>query len=163
MKNVKVWLAILALTTVCSGNIWSQNRPKAPRKAMSPEQRIEMRVERMQRHLMLDDKTAAQFAPVYKEYLQALEDCKPQKPETKPAAMDDKQIEEHLTAQFEQQQKLLDTRKEYYNKFKKMLTMRQVQMVLQSDRPHPMMPKNKQMKDKPQGPCCLQQNACVFD
>ena len=68
MKNVKVWLAILALTTVCSGNIWSQNRPKAPRKAMSPEQRIEMRVERMQRHLMLDDKTAAQFAPVYKEY-----------------------------------------------------------------------------------------------
>lgn len=117
----------------------------------------------MQRHLMLDDKTAAQFAPVYKEYLQALEDCKPQKPETKPAAMDDKQIEEHLTAQFERQQKLLDTRKEYYNKFKKMLTMRQVQMVLQSDRPHPMMPKNKQMKDKPQGPCCLQQNACVFD
>ena len=30
MKNVKVWFAILALTTVCSGNIWSQNRPKAP-------------------------------------------------------------------------------------------------------------------------------------
>ena len=163
MKNVKVWLAVLALTTICSGNMWSQNRPKAPGKEMSPEQRIEMRVERMQRQLMLDDKTAAQFAPVYKEYLEALEACKPQKPETKPAEMSDKQIEEQLTAQFDRQQKLLDTRKDYYKKFKKMLTMRQVQMVLQSDRPHPMMPKNKQMKDKPQGPCCLQQNACVFD
>lgn len=80
MKNVKVWLAVLALTTICSGNMWSQNRPKAPGKEMSPEQRIEMRVERMQRQLMLDDKTAAQFAPVYKEYLEALEACKPQKP-----------------------------------------------------------------------------------
>ena len=72
MKNVKVWLAVLALTTICSGNMWSQNRTKAPGKEMSPEQRIEMRVERMQRQLMLDDKTAAQFAPGYKEYLEAL-------------------------------------------------------------------------------------------
>lgn len=161
MKNVKVWLAVLALTTICSGNMWSQNRPKAPGKEMSPEQRIEMRVERMQRQLMLDDKTAAQFAPVYKEYLEALEACKPQKPETKPAEMSDKQIEEQLTAQFDRQQKLLDTRKDYYNKFKKMLTMRQVQMVLKSDRPHPMMP--KKMNGKPQGPCCPQQNGCVFN
>ena len=163
MKNVKVWLAVLALTTICSGNMWSQNRPKAPGKEMSPEQRIEMRVERMQRQLMLDDKTAAQFAPVYKEYLEALEACKPQKPETKSAEMSDKQIEEQLTAQFDRQQKLLDTRKDYYKKFKKMLTMRQVQMVLKSDRPHPMMPKNKKMNGKPQGPCCPQQNGCVFN
>lgn len=163
MKNVKVWLAVLALTTICSGNMWSQNRPKAPGKEMSPEQRIEMRVERMQRQLMLDDKTAAQFAPVYKEYLEALEACKFQRPETRPAEMSDKQIEEQLTAQFDRQQKLLDTRKDYYKKFKKMLTMRQVQMVLKSDRLHPMMPKNKKMKGKPQGPCCPQQNGCVFN
>lgn len=163
MKNVKVWFAILALTTVCSGNIWSQNRPKAPRKDISPEQRIEMRVERMQRHLMLDDKTAAQFAPLYKEYLQALEECTPQKPEIKPVEMDDKQIEEQLNAQFDRQQKLLDTRKEYYKKFKKILTMRQVQMVIKSNRPHPMMPQKERMKERPQRPYCLQPNACVFD
>lgn len=163
MKNVKVWFAILALTTICSGDMWSQNRPKAPRKDISPEQRIEMRVERMQRHLMLDDKTAAQFAPVYKEYLQALEACKPQKPETKQAEMNDQQIEEQLNAQFDRQQKLLDTRKEYYKKFKKMLTMRQVQTVLQSGRPQPMMPRKERMKERPQRPCALQPNACIFN
>ena len=36
-----------------------------------------MQVKKAQKRLLLDEETAAKFAPLYKEYLEAMKECKP--------------------------------------------------------------------------------------
>ncbi len=64
------------------------------------------------------------------------------------ATQSDNEIDEEIKARFSAQEKRLDVQKSYYDKFKKVLTMRQVQQLyerpdmggrprLQGKRPHP--------------------------
>ena len=53
----------------------------------------------------------------------------PKKEKGSQAAQSDKDIDENIKARFSAQEKRLDVQKSYYDKFKKVLTMRQVQQL----------------------------------
>ena len=76
------------------------------------------------------DATAAKFAPLYKEYLQAMKDCRPVvDKETKKAEMTDTDIEKAIQDRFDARQKALDVQKKYFKKFKEILNAKQLQKV----------------------------------
>lgn len=68
--------------------------------------------------------------PLYEDYMQKLAECRvPKKEKGSQAAQSDKDIDENIKARFSAQEKRLDVQKSYYDKFKKVLTMRQVQQL----------------------------------
>ena len=74
MKTMYVYLAMGAL--MCTTTLFAQ-KPEQKRQQLTPEQRIERQAARMDKELMLDDETSAKFLPLYKEYLQAMAECRP--------------------------------------------------------------------------------------
>ena len=68
-----VYLAMGAL--MCTTTLFAQ-KPEQKRQQLTPEQRIERQAARMDKELMLDDETSAKFLPLYKEYLQAMAECR---------------------------------------------------------------------------------------
>ena len=116
-----VCFALLAGSTLSA-----QGRGNAPRMRTNPEQMAK----RMAGKLMLDDETSAKFIPLYEEYMQKLAECRiPGKKMGSQAAQSDKDIDENIKARFSAQERRLDVQKSYYDKFKKVLTMRQVQQL----------------------------------
>ena len=93
----------------------------------TPEQRIEKRVERVQKDLMLDDATAAKFAPIYKEYLMEMSKCRPEVVRGK--NLSDEQIKKNLKARMEAKEKAVDVEKKYFGKLEKVLNAKQLQKV----------------------------------
>lgn len=121
-----------------------ENRPERPK--MTPEQLVQLQVNRKATELMLDDKTSAQFKEVYTRYLkemgesfmgerQARADKAPKegaeaaKPERK--APTDAEIAARIEKRFTQERKLLDIREKYYNELKQILTPRQLQKIFE--------------------------------
>ena len=116
-----VCFALLAGSTLSA-----QEGGNTPRMRTNPEQMAK----RMAGKLMLDDETSAKFIPLYEEYMQKLAECRvPKKEKGGQAAQSDKDIDENIKAHFSAQEKRLDVQKSYYDKFKKVLTMRQVQQL----------------------------------
>ena len=123
---VAVCFALLA-----GGSLSAQYAGKAPRERWNPE----MQAKRMAGRLMLDDETSAKFIPLYQEYMQKLAECRVrQKPEDPKGEMSEAAIDEQIQARFAAQGKRLEVQKDYYEKFKKVLTMRQVKQIY--DRPN---------------------------
>lgn len=123
----------LCLAFAMSAFALSAQTPEKQRKHLTPEQRVEQQVERMEKQLLLDDETAAKFAPLYKEYLETLAQCRPtpQKEEIRARRekLTDEAIDQRMQARFELQKKRLEIKESYYKKFKEILTMRQVEKV----------------------------------
>ncbi|MBQ8269603.1 MAG: hypothetical protein IJZ22_00155 [Bacteroidaceae bacterium] len=120
----KVLLIVTAVVCMCSTTLYAQEK----KQKLTPEQRMDMWVIKMQNKLMLDDATAAKFAPIYKEYLQAMMEC------CKPAAkkcenLTDEQIKEGIGKRLEARQKALDVEKKYFKKLSSVLNGRQLQQV----------------------------------
>lgn len=116
-----VCFALLAGSTLSA-----QEGGNTPRMRTNPEQMAK----RMAGKLMLDDETSAKFIPLYEDYMQKLSECRvPKKEKGSQAAQSDKDIDENIKARFSAQEKRLDVQKSYYDKFKKVLTMRQVQQL----------------------------------
>lgn len=80
MKTNRLFIVCMMVAIGSFGNLWAQQDKagKANRPRLTPEQRIEMQVKQMQKHLLLDEATAAKFAPLYTEYLNALKSCHPE-------------------------------------------------------------------------------------
>ena len=93
----------------------------------TPEQRVEKMVERVQKSLMLDDATAAKFAPIYKEYLMEKGKCRPELVRGKD--LTDEQIKKNLKARMNAKEKALDVEKKYFGKLEKILNAKQLQKV----------------------------------
>lgn len=74
MKTKRLFTALMMATMMSCGIILAQ--PGQKEKKLTPEQRIEMQVKKAQKRLFLDEETAAKFAPLYKEYLEAMKQCK---------------------------------------------------------------------------------------
>ena len=76
MKTNRLFITVMMVAIFSCGNMLAQNT-QAPnqKKELTPEQRQEMQINRMQKSLMLDDETAAMFAHLYKEYLDAIKAC----------------------------------------------------------------------------------------
>ncbi|MDD6210864.1 MAG: hypothetical protein PUB21_09700 [Bacteroidales bacterium] len=130
MRTNRLFLLLAMVAGMSVSSVFAQNQ-KMQKPQLTPEQRIEKRVEVMQRKLMLDDKTAAKFAPLYKEYLEAMKNCMPDPKEKKRPenALTDAQIDKQITDRFAAHRKMLDTQEKYYQQFKKILTMRQVETL----------------------------------
>lgn len=93
--------------------------------------RTEKRIEAMEKRLLLDDKTAAEFAPLYKEYLEALGNCRVKADEK---ATGDEAILARLKAKLSTEQAKAETKLKYVEKFSKILTARQVELLFDTPR-----------------------------
>lgn len=141
---------ILAAVVMMSSAVCAQEKKQAP----TPEQRIEKRVERMQKKLMLDDATAAKFAPIYKEYLQAKFAARPVC--NKCDNPTDAQIKENIAKRLDAQEKAVDVEKKYYKKLSSILSGRQLQQIFCKDNKKAAWGKNKKAsfgKHGKQAPC----------
>ena len=92
-----------------------------------PEKFLEFRVNHMQQRLMLDDAKAAEFAKIYKEYLQEKMACRPTMARGK--ALTDAEIKSNIEARMDAEQKVLDVEKKYYKKLAKVLNAKQLQVI----------------------------------
>ncbi len=128
--------------TMSYGSLSAQDKIDTNTRRNNPKQRIEMRVQRMQKELNLDDNKAAQFSPLYKEYLQTILSLKKQKPGKKDKKMSDEQIDQLVMSRFDQKEKLIDIQKDYYLKFRKVLSPVQARKALNFQKNHQSKNKN---------------------
>jgi hypothetical protein len=98
---------------------------------LTKEQRVEMRVAKVQADLMLDDATAVKFAPLYKAYMQELAACHPQLERGK--NLTDEQIEKNLQARLNSELKVAEVKKAYLGKFAEILNAKQLQKLYNKD------------------------------
>lgn len=111
---------------LAGGTLSAQNPGKMPRERWNPEQVAKRTAER----LMLDDETSAKFIPLYQEYMQKLAECRvPKKDGNGKNDESDEAIDSRIQAHFSAQEKRLEVQKDYYEKFKGVLTMRQVEQI----------------------------------
>lgn len=167
---MKKMLFTLAFAAISCTTLFAQNMPEPQKKQRKPIT-IEKQVNRMANQLMLDDATAAKFAPLYKEYLESLQGCCAQScckntaacPKSN-ATLTDKEIEARIEKRFEMQQQRLDIQKKYFDKFKKILNAKQLEKVFA---PRPKMAKKmicpKAPKGDPMGKYCPQGGPVVKD
>ena len=98
----------------------------------TPEQRIEWRVMNLQQKLLLDDAKSAEFAQIYKEYLQAKMNCRPTCVRGK--NLTDDQIKTNLESVLATKQKALDLDKELYTKLSGILNAKQLEIVFAKEK-----------------------------
>ncbi len=110
-------------------------------KGKTPEQRPqrpdfkEFQLKQVLNALMLDDKTAAKFTPVYKDYQKEMEECRiPPMKRPRNVEMTDDEIAKEIEQQFAQGRKVIDVKEKYYKKFKKILTMKQIRKIYRLER-----------------------------
>lgn len=118
------FLAFVMLLAFSGAAVAQQAQVKEKR---TPEQRLEKRVLKMQKELMLDEAAAAKFAPVYKEYLLEMSKCRPAV--ERGGNLTDAQIKKNIEARMDARQKALDVEKKYYGKLSKILNAKQLQKV----------------------------------
>lgn len=152
MKKNCLFVALMMTAIMCFGNLSAQEQPaKQKKQRPTAEQIMDMQVSGMQKRLMLDDETAAKFAPLYKEYLESLKACRPEKPQGNEPKKEltDKDIDQQMQQQWAMQKKIIEVKETYYAKFKKILTMRQVKQVFQSNAKPRMGKPNNMFKQGP--------------
>lgn len=155
MKTKRLFTTLMMATMMSCGIILAQ--PGQKRQKLTPEQRIEMQVKKAQKRLLLDEATAAKFAPVYKEYLEAMQQCHPTPPVMEKGEKQeptDAQIDQMMQDRFAARKKLVETQETYYKKFKKILNIRQIEVLLNDNAPkraHRPCMKNAQRFQMPKG------------
>ena len=138
MRTNRLFGLLVMSVLVSATSLFAENR-RMQRMQPIPEQCIEEQVIHMQKKLMLDDKTASKFAPLYKEYLENMECCMLNRDEQREpnTMLTDEQIDQQITDRFAARRKMLDTQEKYYQQFKKILTMRQLEKLF--DTPCPLL------------------------
>lgn len=137
MKTRLMTLVVMMAVSISSFSVMAQNAQDAPaqrraKQKPTPEQMMDRHVKMMEKKLVMDDATAAKFTPLYKEYLQAMKDCRPAvNKDVKKAEMTDAEIEKAIQDRFDARQKALDVQKKYFKKFKEVLNAKQLQKVFQ--------------------------------
>lgn len=135
MKTRLMTLVVIMAVSMGGFGLMAQNTPDAPahkraKQKPTPEQMMDMYVKMMEEKLVMDDATAAKFTPLYREYLQAMRDCRPAvNKEVKKAEMTDAEIEKAIQDRFDARQKALDVQKKYFKKFKEVLNAKQLEKV----------------------------------
>lgn len=162
MNRLFVTMTLAAL--LCSGNVMARSPQKPEKRELTPAERMDASLKRLEGTLMLDEETAAKFAPLYKEYMEALRNCCQQcsPKEKEPKEYTDAEIEKRLEDRLDCQQKKLDIQKTYLQKFRKILNARQLEAVMSPRhgdmRPHKRMhqgpARNCPIGAKPEKPAC---------
>lgn len=126
---MKKYFLTVVMALFIGSSMYAQTLGQGERKEWNPE----MIAQRKAAQLMLDDATVAKFTPLYQEYMNALKEARGTRTDRQAKnEMTDEEMDKQMQERFDRQQKCLDVQKKYYDKFKKILTMRQVQMLYQN-------------------------------
>ncbi len=150
MKGSKFLMALAVLMIGSQVTVLAQDKKegKPERKQPTKEQRMERQCNRIINELALDDNTAAKFSEVYKKYMEEMgavcekEERKPAKEKGEmdeqqaPKVLTDAEVEAAIKARFEQSRKMLDINESYYKEFRKFLSPKQIQKILNMENPN---------------------------
>lgn len=131
---------VSSLTTLQAQN--PARRQRADRPQPTVEERQTRQRDRIVRELALDDATAARFADLYRQYQEEMRAALPAPPRQKPADATtadksrkvkpnptDEEVDKAIRQRFARQRTLLDIREKYYDKFREILSPKQVQKM----------------------------------
>lgn len=132
-KNVCMMAMLLMMAVGVNAQDNNNPAPKPP----TQEEMMAMDVQRASERLMLDEATAAKFEPIYRKYLQEKMALRPQ-PKEQPQAQQgmpktptDAEMDKAMQDRWDQQTKEIELERKYYSEFRKVLSPRQCQMVMQ--------------------------------
>ena len=102
----------------------------------SREQMAEMQAKHIARQLALDDATSQNFIETFGAYQKEVWALRPQGKQhgKKNSEMTDAEVEKSIKDQFDHSQKILTLRQEYYKKYSKFLTPKQIQRVYELEK-----------------------------
>ena len=134
-------LVILAISAILVANVSAQEQKKEcfKGKQLSKEERVEFDIKRLTHELMLSDEQAAKFAVTYREYAGKLDELfqknAPKEKFEPGKELSDKELDKLAKARFEGMKDLANLQLKFYDKFRKDLSARQVEKVLQLQAP----------------------------
>lgn len=138
MKVFRILLTTIMMivfsTAVSAQEANAQQTSKKQR--MSREQMAAMQAKHIARQLALDDATSQKFIETYSAYQKEVWALRPKGHGQKKnrAEMTDAEAEKAIKDQFEHSQKVLSLRQEYFDKYSKFLTAKQIQRVYELER-----------------------------
>ena len=127
-------IMMVAFSTVVSAQD-NNAQQHSKKQRMSREQMAEMQAKHISRQLALDDATSQKFVETFSAYQKevwAL--CPKRKGQKKKNDMSDAEVEQSIKDQFDHSQKILTLRQDYYKKYSKFLTPKQIQRVYELEK-----------------------------
>jgi Spy/CpxP family protein refolding chaperone len=123
-------IMMMAFSTAVSAQENNGQQP-SKKQRMSREQMAEMQAKHIARQLALDDATSQKFIETFSAYQKEVWTLRPQGKQhgKKKSEMTDAEVEKSIKDQFDHSQKILTLRQEYYKKYSKFLTPKQIQRV----------------------------------
>ena len=127
-------IMMVAFSTAVSAQ--ENDAQKSKKQRMSREQMAEMQAKHIARQLALDDATSQKFTETFSAYQKEVWALRPQgkQQQKKKADMTDAEVEKAIKDQFDHSQKILSLRQEYYQKYSKFLTPKQIQRVYELEK-----------------------------
>ena len=128
-------IMMVAFSTAVSAQE-AAGQQSSKKQRMSREQMAEMQAKHIARQLALDDATSQKFIETFSAYQKEVWALRPQgKGKHKNRAeMTDAETEKAIKDQFDHSQKVLSLRQEYFNKYSKFLTAKQIQRVYELEK-----------------------------
>ena len=100
-------------------------------------QRIEQQVRHYSEAFALNEEQAQQFATLYKAYnkqMRAIHDQYRHERTAEGTTPTDEMVEERILNNFKQSRAILDTREQYYNEFRKVLSPSQINQIFEDEK-----------------------------
>ena len=126
-------MRMVAFSVAVSAQENSGQKP-SKKQRMSREQMAEMQAKHISRQLGLDDATSQKFIETFSAYQKEVWALRPQGKHQKKAEMTDAEVEKAIKDQFDHSQKILSLRQDYYKKYSKFLTPKQIQRVYELEK-----------------------------
>ena len=128
-------IMMVAFSTAVSAQENNGQQP-SKKQRMSREQMAEMQAKHIARQLALDDATSQKFIETFSAYQKEVWTLRPQGKQhgKKKSEMTDAEVEKSIKDQFDHSQKILTLRQEYYKKYSKFLTPKQIQRVYELEK-----------------------------
>ena len=139
MKKVsRILLTVIMMIGFSIAVSAQENKAQQPSKKqrMSREQMAEMQAKHISRQLTLDDATSQKFIETFCAYQKEVWALRPQGKgmHKNRAEMTDAEAEKAIKDQFDHSQKVLSLRQEYYKKYSKFLSAKQIQRVYELEK-----------------------------
>lgn len=127
-------IMMMAFSTAVSAQ--ENDTQKSKKQRMSREQMAEMQAKHIARQLALDDATSQKFIETFSAYQKEVWALRPQGKQhgKKKSEMTDAEVEKSIKDQFDHSQKILTLRQNYYKKYSKFLTPKQIQRVYELEK-----------------------------
>ena len=126
-------MIIIAMTMLMAISLHAQ-QPANRQQAM---QRIEQQVRHYSEAFALNEEQAQQFGTLYKAYnkqMRTIHDQYRHERTAEGSTLTDEQIEQRILSNFEQSRAILDTREQYYNEFRKVLSPSQINQIFEDEK-----------------------------